>query len=127
MLYQGEVIGPVGRTHVSFERIITKPSPHHEKGYLYMNIKERKGVIQYPVSKKLVKQEIMLKSPNQLALSTVTNATLRVSYNLREFITGWRFYSSFNINNREIRKSVAIAQEPQLAEDANNLSAVLHF
>ena len=33
--YQGELMGPVGRTHISFERVQTVP------GYLFMDIHER--------------------------------------------------------------------------------------
>jgi predicted ATPase len=92
-----------------------------------MNVKERKGIVQDPESRKLVKQELNLRKPNQLALSIMTNPSLVTLYALREFITGWRFYSSFNIDNSQIRKSVPIAQEPVLREDAGNLSAVLFY
>ena len=126
--YQGELMGPVGRTHISFERVQTVP-PRNEnrKGYLFMDIHERKGVVQDPESRKLEKQEIALKRPNQLALSIMTNPAMVTLYNLREYISGWKFYSSFNIANFKIRKSVPIEQEPTLYEDAGNLSSVLHY
>jgi len=129
LLYQGEVIGPVGRTHVSFERVRTlKPlGVQHDKPYLYMNVRERKGVIADPVSKKLEKQQIALKRPNQLALSTVTNPAMETLYDLREYLRGWRFYSSFNIASEKLRKSVPVEQEPVLHEDASNLSSLLHY
>ncbi len=128
LYYQGAVLGPVGRTHVSFERVRTsKPKPGYKEPFLFMNIKERKGVVQDPELRKLVRQELSLRKPNQLALSTMTNPSLITLYNLREFIAGWRFYSSFNIDNDQIRKSVPIAQEPVLREDAGNLSAVLFY
>jgi predicted ATPase len=129
LVYQGEVLGPVGRTHVSFERVRTlRPlGPRHDRPYLYMNIRERKGVIADPESKKLERQEIALKRPNQLALSTVTNPAMKTLYDLREYLRGWRFYSSFNIANEKIRKSVPIEQEPVLHEDAGNLSSLLHY
>jgi len=127
--YQGELMGPVGRTHISFERVQSaKPfSPQYKTPYLFMNIRERQGVMQDPKSRKLRKQEIVLKRPNQLALSTVTNPAMVTLYNLREYIRDWRFYSSFNIANDKIRKSVPIEQEPVLHEDAGNLSSVLHY
>jgi predicted ATPase len=37
------------------------------------------------------------------------------------------FYSSFNIANEKIRKSVPIEQDPILREDGGNLSSVLHY
>lgn len=127
--YQGELMGPVGRTHVSFERVqSSKPfAPQYQKPYLFMSIRERRGVIQDPELKKLKRQEIALKRPNQLALGTMTNPAMVTLYNLREYIRGWRFYSSFNIANEKIRKSVPIEQEPVLHEDAGNLSSLLHY
>ncbi|HEX8651912.1 MAG TPA: AAA family ATPase [Pyrinomonadaceae bacterium] len=127
--YQGELMGPVGRTHISFERVqLARPlGSQHMKPLLFMDIKERKGVIREPESRKLERQEIALRRPNQLALSTVTNPAMVTLYNLREYIQGWRFYSSFNIANDKIRKSIPIEQEPVLHEDARNLSSVLHY
>ena len=124
--YQAELLGPVGRTHVAFERVQTAP-PRGIKPYLFMNVRGQQGVIQDPEAKKSKQQEIALKRPNQLALSTMTNPAMVTLYNLREYIRGWRFYSSFNIANEKIRRSVPIEQEPVLHEDARNLSSLLHF
>jgi predicted ATPase len=127
--YQGELMGPIGRTHVSFERVESaRPlAGDYRNNFLFMNIRERKGVVQDPESKKLKKQDVVLRRPNQLALGTVTNPSMVTLYNLKEFIQGWRFYSSFNIANDKIRKSVPIEQEPVLHEDAGNLSSLLHY
>jgi len=127
--YQGELMGPIGRTHISFERVISKKplSPTYAKPYLFLDIREREGLIQDPDSKRLARQKIALARPNQLALSTVTNPAMTILYHLREYIRSWRFYSSFNIANDKIRKSVPIEQEPVLHEDAGNLSSVLHY
>lgn len=125
--YQGEVIGPIGRAHVSFERVQTKgPFPTHNRPYLFMNVKERQGLLRNPVGK-LMEQRIELRRPTQLALGTVTNPQFAVLYNLREYISRWRFYSSFNIANQDIRKSVPTAQEPLLYENGSNLSSVLFY
>ena len=124
--YQGELMGPIGKTRVSFERVVTVPDKNSEKeGYLFMNIREQTGLVQDPDTKRLTKQELTLKRPNQLALSTVTNPALVTLYNLREYIESWRFYSSFKIRNEKIRQPVPIVQTPVLDEDAGNLSAVL--
>jgi predicted ATPase len=72
-------------------------------------------------------QTLQLKRPNQLALSTATNPGLVTLYNLRDYILGWRFYSSFRIANDKIRKPVPIEQNPVLHEDAGNLSALLFY
>lgn len=126
--YQGELMGPIGKTRIAFERVVTVPTKGSEKeGYLFMNVREQTGLIQDSVSKRLAKQEISLKRPNQLALSTVTNPALVTLYNLREYMESWRFYSSFKIRNEKIRQPVPIAQEPILDEDAGNLSSVLFY
>lgn len=128
LYYQGEVLGPVGRTHVAFERVRTSEARYgHKEPYLFMNIQERRGVVKDPQAGKFVSQELNLRKPNQLALSVMTNPSLTTLYHLREFIAGWRFYSSFNINNSQIRQSVPTEQEPVLHEDGGNLSAVLFF
>ncbi len=128
ILYQGELMGPVGKTHISFERVeFEKPFPKYKTPIRFMDIKERKGVIKDPETNKFIKQKIALSRPNQLALSTITNPEMKTLYNMREYIRGWRIYSSFNIAHEKIRKSVPIEQEPILHEDAGNLSSVLHY
>lgn len=128
LYYQGELLGPVGRSHISFERVRTgKPFGQHNDPYLYMTIKERKGVVKDPKLRKFKTIEVELKRPNQLVLGTMTNPSLEVLYHLREYVRGWRFYSAFNIDHYKIRKSVPIEQEPVLHEDAGNLSSVLHY
>jgi len=126
--YQGELMGPKGRTHISYERVQTsKPFDRNKKPYIFMDVREREGFIQEPESKELNSQKIALKRPTQLALSMMTNPLLATLYDLREYIRSWRFYSSFNISTEKIRKSVPIEQEPVLYEDAGNLSSVLHY
>ncbi|MEI6046066.1 MAG: AAA family ATPase, partial [Chloroflexota bacterium] len=126
IFYQGELRGPVGRTHIASERVITNPPPGIKQTF-FMEIREGHGKIRDPYSDRLLEQELALKRPNQLALSTVTNPALVTLYNLREYIEGWRFYSSFNIANQKIRKPVLVEQNPVLREDAGNLSAVLFY
>ena len=75
----------------------------------------------------MVRQELKLSRPNQLALSVMTNPSLPMLYQLREYVRSWRFYSSFSIANEKIRKSVPIEERPVLYEDAGNLSSVLHY
>jgi predicted ATPase len=124
--YQGQLMGPVGRTRISFEHLQTVTPPNIEP-YVFMDMKEQQGWLQDPESKKLTRQEISLRRPNQLALSIMTNPALITLYSVREYINNWKFYSSFNIANEKIRKSVPIEQTPVLHEDAGNLSSVLHF
>ncbi|MBD2295199.1 AAA family ATPase [Anabaena sphaerica FACHB-251] len=133
--YLGELMGPVGRTQVSYERVESSQpfSDIYPNPYIYMDIRGNKGVIREPGEtgftqvkiKPAIQQDIALKRHNQLTLSAMTNPSLEALYNLREYIRDWRFYSSFNIANDKIRKSVPLEQEPILHEDAGNLSSVL--
>ncbi|MEK7728992.1 MAG: AAA family ATPase [candidate division KSB1 bacterium] len=124
--YQGELLGPVGRTQVSFERVQSS-APASKNSFLYMDVKAREGFAQEPLPNKVTKQKLALKRPNQLALSMMTNPALMTLYHLREYIQGWKFYSSFNIASDKLRKSVPLEQEPVLHEDAGNLSSLLHY
>jgi predicted ATPase len=132
--YLGELMGPVGRTQVSYERVESSQpfSDKYSSPYIYMDIQGNKGVIREPGEKGFttltpdkLTQDIALKRSNQLTLNAMTNPSLEALYNLREYIRDWRFYSSFNIANQKIRQSVPIEQEPVLHENAGNLSSVL--
>ena len=127
--YEGELMGPVGRIHVSRERVRSIGSRNDRAGqpFLYMDVSEKKGVVRDLDSRNVLEQEIELKRSNQLALGSITNLAFHALYNLREYFLSWRFYGSFDIAHHKIRKSVPIEQEPVLNEDAGNLSSVLHF
>lgn len=129
LFFQGELIGPIGSTKIIFERVITK-KPLHEgfsKGYKFLDLRNGKGNVRDPKDGSFKRREWDLKKPNLLGLSAITDPSLFTLYKLREFVRGWRFYNSFNINNEKIRKSVPTSQEPVLHEDAGNLSAVLFY
>ncbi len=127
LLYQGELMGPIGTTKITFERVITKKPLHpgFDKGYIFLNFKYGKGLVRDPRDGKIKRKEWDLKKPNQLGVGAITDSTLYTLFDLREYIRGWRFYNVFNINNEKIRKTVPTSQEPVLHEDAGNLSAVL--
>ncbi|MEQ9672540.1 AAA family ATPase [Coleofasciculus sp. G2-EDA-02] len=129
--YQGELIGPIGRTQIAYERVeSSRPfSERYEQPYLFMDIQGNRGVVQEPdegLRPTEIKQDVASKR-NQLALSSMTNPAMVILFQLSEYIRSWRFYSSFNIANDKIRKSVPIEQEPVLREDGGNLSSVLHY
>jgi len=124
--YQGELIGPVREKRIAREQVKTaQPLGDHEDPYVFMNVHDQSGVVQN-VEGELESQDIELQRPNQLALGAMTNPKLTTLYELREYIHGWRFYNAFDIDNRAIRTSVPIEQNPILHEDASNLSSVLH-
>jgi predicted ATPase len=121
MCYDGEVRGPIGRVRVPFEKV---SYPHANA--ILMHIQDGEGFIEgRPETGSLERTEMSLRKPNQLALAVMTNPSLGALYYLREFITGWRFYSTFNVDSEKIRGPVSIEQEPVLRENAGNLSAVL--
>ncbi|MGL6138954.1 MAG: AAA family ATPase [Planktothrix sp.] len=132
LLYQGELVGPVGKTQITYEKVVSsKPfSKEYNNPYIFMDIQGNQGRVQNSETGKfentIIEQEIQSKR-NQLALSTINNQRLELLFLLREYIQTWRFYSSFNIANSKIRKSVVIDQEPILHEDAGNLSSVLFY
>jgi predicted ATPase len=132
MLYQGELVGPVGKTQITYEKVVSsKPfSNEYNNPYIFMDIQGNQGRVQDSETGRfqntIIEQDIQSKR-NQLALGTITNPRLEALFLLREYIQNWRFYSSFNIANQKIRKSVLIEQEPILYEDAGNLSSVLFY
>lgn len=131
IVYQGEVVGPIGKTHVASELVRFRvPLPPEHKGHhlIFMDVQGGEGSVHdaEDISDHEL-YKISLARPNQLALSTMTNPTVAVPYDLREYVSDWKFYSSFNISNEKIRKSVPLEQEPVLHEDAGNLSSLLHY
>lgn len=96
VLYEGRLLGPVGQPRIVAEALDGREADRS-----------------------------LIKKPSQFALSFERDPTYPF-YALREFISGWRFYSAFKIANEKIRQSVFVEQEPVLQEDAGNLSSVLH-
>ena len=123
--YQGEILGPIGKTQVIFERVLTVP-PEGKSPLVFLDMKGQSGIIRNEQGQH-EEYSLELRRKNQLALSTATNPNLPTLYLLRETLLGWRFYSSFRINHDKIRKPVPIEENPTLDEDAGNLSAVLFY
>ena len=126
MTYQGELMGPVGHPRVISESVQKVPS-EGEEPFLFMETKEHQGSMQDLVPEGHRSQAIALDRLNQLALSTANNSLIPTPYKLREYIRGWRFYNSFNIDRDKIRSPVLVEQEPVLREDAGNLSSLLLY
>lgn len=127
--YEGRLVGPIGKVSIHYE-MVTARGPYitkDKKRYDFLSVREQQGYIQDFNSEGRKHQKLRLRRPNQLALSTATNPDFTVLYELREFISGWRFYSAFNIDIDKIRRAVPTQQTPALYEDAGNLSAVLFY
>lgn len=127
LFYQGELMGPVGSTRIIFERVFTDTplNDDYSGGFEFLNFKNGKGQVKDPKDRQVIRGEWDLKKFNQLGLGAITDSSLITLFSLREFIRGWRFYSTFNIDNEKIRKTVPTSQHPVLHENAANLSAVL--
>lgn len=126
--YQGELLGPIARPQLAFERVLTvPPQGQGQRPLIFMDVKAGTGKIRDPELKMLIERDIALKRPNQVVLSTIQDPALATLYALREYIASWRFYSSFSINNAKMRNPVLVEQQPILHEDGGNLSSVLQF
>ena len=120
--YLGEILGPINSPQIAWERVETvKPFNEYEEPSILLDVKENSG----KVGEKL-EEEITALS-NELALSKIDNPAMVNLYKLREYISGWRFYSSFNIAREKISQPVLIKPEPILDDDCGNLSAVLYY
>ncbi len=127
ILYEGELIGPIGSPKITCERVIAKNTfqKNSDADYIFMDFKNGKGVVREPGDKNFRPKQWDLKKTNQLGLGAITDSTLATLFNFREYIRGWRFYDSFIINNEKIRRPVPASQEALLHEDFGNLSAIL--
>lgn len=113
--YGGVILGPVGQPKIIEEYATATDASLAVQGR--RGIMKQQGKASFPLAFK----------PNRLTLSLATNPEFPTLYSLREFIAGWRFYSSFKIASEKTRQPVFVEQEPVLHEDAGNLSAVLHY
>lgn len=125
--YYGTITGPMGQPKVTQEAaLLNLATPGKPLEILtvqggrgkFTKTNHRTGEVSY---------ETLTRKNNQLALQAMINQDMKELFALREFISGWRFYSSFSINADRIRKASLVEQEPRLRDDASNLSSVLHY
>jgi predicted ATPase len=119
--YHGELMGPIGNPIILNETIDFSFSGQVTLNFL--QLKNGKGMIKDP--KTGVMKEWDIKKPNQLGLGAISDSSMTVLYDLREYIRSWRFYNAFKIDDEKIRRPAPISQNPLLSEDAGNLSSVL--
>ena len=114
--YKGKLMGPMGHRRVVYESVQTEASllmERDENRYFTWDFDQGR-------STGIVNQD-------QLVLGFSTDPKMEILYKLREYILGWRFYDSFNIDRHNIRRPVLVEQAPVLNENARNLSALLHY
>ena len=120
--YLGEILGPVRAPQIAWERVEAMATfNEYQEPSILLDVKENSG----KVGEKLEEEIITL--PNELALSKIDNPAMVNLYKLREYIGGWKFYSSFNIAREKIREPVLIEPEPLLDDDCGNISSVLYY
>jgi predicted ATPase len=121
LTYSGEVLGPIGGTKVTREKVeSSKPLPDYDRPLLLLEIQGSQGKIYDRTAGGLVAPEepIERKRWNQLMLGNRFSSRFIALSDLRDYIKSWRFYSSFNIDQRKIREAAVIEEEP-LREDAS--------
>jgi predicted ATPase len=123
--YQGELTGPVGQTQIREESVEAIP-PNGDTPLNLLRVSGRNDVVHTRMDGvgDFVTQ---FNRSRQFALSTAITPMIDTTYALREYLLGWRFYSTFRLANEKIRRPVPIEQEPTLHEDVGNLSAVLFY
>ncbi len=133
IMYSGELMGPAGAGKVVAERVAGKKrsfgSLRENSGmeYVYLDFRMGKGKVGDPRKNEGACKEWDLKKTNMLGLGAMSDSSLALLFDLREYVRGWRFFNAFHINTEKIKKSVPTSQNPVLDEDAGNLSAVLLF
>jgi len=115
--YQGKLMGPQGYPCVTAESVLTEPDK------MLMELRG-KDTLHIQVSDSEYMKRA-LNYQNKLSLGTMDSSTVAELYDLRKYISEWRFYNSFAIDRDKIRVPVLVDQNPILQEDAGNLSSVL--
>lgn len=131
LTYRGKLLGPVGRPRIVDESVqgqgvssfraslqTTEDDGRHRKVKLV-------GAGVEPGSDGWM--DSISVRPQRLALGLVFNEHFRDLFELRRQIDSWRFFDAARLNTDKIRQPALAEQEPALAEDGSNLSAVLHY
>lgn len=125
--YEVSIQGPVGSPRVARERLAnTGPVVEGEgKPFVFLDFSGGKGVIRNFHERSLKRQEWSV-PPNELALRRALDPTLVTLSRFQAFVGSWRFYAGFDVSPRAaLRRPAHIEENPVLAEDGANLSAVL--
>ncbi len=127
IFYQAEVEGGVGAANVEFERIITKKALDkiHTGGFSFLDFRDGKGLVRDPSDGEYIRKEYSLRRGSQLGLGAITDATLKMLHDIKDYILDWRFYNNVNVNFERMRRPAPIASAKYLDEDGGNISAVL--
>lgn len=127
--YELTIRGPVGAPHVARETL-TAEEPTGEDArppFVFLDFTNGKGVVRERSQKTLARPPWTL-PPNEIALRRALDPTLVTLSKVQAFISSWSFYSGFDVSQTAvIRRPTYIEENPTLAPDGPNLSAVLHW
>jgi predicted ATPase len=124
--YEVSIHGPVGAVRVARERLTTVPSQDDRKApFVLLDFSGGKGTVRDPRERAL-NLTTWATAPNELALRQASQPLRKTLHRFQRFLASWRFYSGFDVSPQAaVRRSAHIEENPVLAEDGSNLSAVL--
>lgn len=125
--YAVSIQGPLGAPRVVHERLATT-TPHGDEAepLAFLDFRGGKGVVLDPIDRTRKRAE-WTTPQNELALRRTLDPTLVVPSRFRSFLASWRSYSGFDVGPKAtMRQPAYIDEDPVLAEDGSNLTAVLH-
>ena len=123
--YEVSILGPVGAPRISRELLASVgPSREgEESSFVLFELAGGKGVVRNPRNRTLERRSI---AQNELALRRAFDPALAPASKFQAFVASWGFYGGFDVSPRAaMRRPAHIEQNPVLAEDGSNLSAVL--
>lgn len=126
--FEVSIQGPLGAPRVARERLATTEPLGRGAGspFVFLDFRNGKGEIRHPDAPTRARAE-WAAPPNELALRRTLDPTLVVHSRFRAFVASWRSYTGFDVGPQAaMRQPAYIDENPVLAEDGSNLSAVLH-
>ncbi len=126
--YEVSIQGPVGSPRITRERLATTEPIHDGEThpFVFLDFSGGKGAVRNPRERSLQRPAWSV-APNELALRRALDPTLVTLSNFQAFVASWRFYGGFDVSQRAaLRRPTHIEENPVLADDGANLSAVLH-
>jgi predicted ATPase len=125
--YEVSISGPKGSPRVVRERLATQPlGTETTSPFAFVDFHGGKGFIRNG-DEHMPKRSEWSVPPNELALRRTLDPTLVTPSRFREFVASWRFYAGFDVSpEAAMRRPAYIDENPVLAEDGSNLTAVLN-
>lgn len=125
--FEVSIQGPLGSPKVGRERLVTEANGEATQApVVFLEFRQGKGTILARPGQAPVRTE-WTAPPNELALRRTLDPTLVVASHFRAFVAAWRSYPGFDVGPKAaMRQPAYIDENPVLAEDGSNLTAVLN-